>query len=447
MNKKTYFLPLLAAAALQLASCSDNESGIFEESAAERLENGRTEVKNTLCAEGGLWELQYFSNSEEPGYVFTCLFKPDGSVVLSTDHDWIGGEFKQEKSLWQIISDNGNVLTFNSYNTLFHIFSDPENIVGPLAPTNDGKDINEQGYGHNGDYEFQVMEHTNDRIRLLGKKRGITAWLTRLPAETDPATYLGEIKALRAKFPTKFPTLWLTDLTTGLIHDVSGMSSGVVTLVPYLSDSPNSRSVTANGIITHSGFRFMKPVTVVREDDSVFKLTEFTWAEDGSLVSNDVEGHPMRLAAQGPAINLQNVRLTWNFDKTSFSPALLEAHDAASAALQASAGAKFDLRAITFAYFANQGKTSFAITLYAGTRLCRDFATLEVNPEMTAATITLTDANKASADFDKAVPEYTAFKHLLAGEFTLTPGDVFNPSTIIFESVTNPGISFSVKVK
>lgn len=436
----------MAVAALSLGSCSSEDDSLFDKSAAERLEEGRKGFTDALCAEGGMWELQYFANSDEPGYVFICEFEPDGSVTMHTDHKWIGNEYKSEKSLWKVISDNGNVLTFNSYNALFHVFSTPENITGPDAPANDGKDVNEQGYGHEGDYEFMLMENDGQSIRLLGKKRGLTAWLTRLPEGTDPQAYLADIKASANVFSKKFPTLCLTEVATGLIYDVEGLSTGVLTIVPHASTSPNSRTAKGNGIFTTEGFRFMQPIDVIREDDTVWTLSGFTWTEDGSLVSNDAR-HSARIAAQNPGFNLENVRMTWLFDKESMSPALAAAHDAASASLQAAAGSSFDLRNITYAYFANQGTTYFSLTTYAGRRLCRDFCELTVSENGSDVTISIVDSNKASADFVPTAPEYVAFKQMITGEFTVKNAEAMNANTITFTSKANPEISFNVNVQ
>lgn len=447
MKTRYIILPFIAAA--MLSSCSDDDDRIFDQSAAERLEAGRKNYTQALSAEGGVWEMQYFSNSDEPGYIFVCEFEPDGSVTMHTDHMWIDNRYASEKSLWEVISDDGNVLTFNSYNTLFHIFSTPENITGPNAPTNDGKDINELGYGHNGDYEFLLMGYDGVSMRLIGKKRGLEATLTRLPEGTDPEEYLAALKAQRSVFSSKFPTLCLTEETSGARYDVTGMAGGVPTVVPFESTSPNSRTVKGNGIFTTEGFRFMEPLEVIREDNSAWTLTALTWDEDGSLVARRSDDNSVlaRISAQAPGLNLQNARLTWLLDKESMSPALAAAHDAASASLQAAAGSRFDLRNISFGYFANKGKTYFSLTTYAGTRVCRDFCEFAVNPEGTEASIAIVDSNKAAADFVATAPAYVAFKQMLCGDFTIENAGMMNPNTIIFTSKSNPEVSFSVNVQ
>lgn len=444
MKKTLYILPLLALG-LQFAACSSDEGSIFDKSAAERLEEGKKNYEAALTADGGRWALEYFANYDEPGYVFVLDFKPDNSVTFHADHIWLNNVYQSEKSLWEVINDDGNVLTFNSYNTLFHVFASPEDITGPNSPRDPatGDEINELGYGHNGDYEFMLMGEKDGYQRLRGKKRGLVARLTRLDADTDPEEYLGGIRALRTQFGGKFPVLKLTETATGAVYDVTGLSFGVPSIVPENSTSPASRTVSGNGIITYAGFRFMEPLEVVREDNSTWELAELTWADtDGALVSDGV-----RLAAPVAGVNLVDSRYSWLLDKETMSAALTAAHDAASQGLQAQAGNSFDLRNVVFGFNSNSGTISFSITTYAGRRLCRDFGTIEANADGTEVTIALTSANKASSDFDATVPAYTAFKQLLTGTFKVENAGAFKPETVKFTSLTNPDISFSVNVQ
>ena len=227
---------LAAVAAFALTACSNDDNEIFDQSAAERLEQYKKEYADVLTSNGGLWAMEYFANEDEPGYVFVVKFDKDKSVTVSGNHKWIGGTYKADTSLWSMIADNGPVLSFNSYNSVFHIFSDPANITGPDAPVgDDGKsDVDETGFGHEGDYEFQVMEVSEDgnTMRLLGKKRLYHAYLRRLDANTDPEQYLSEIKAVSSRFSKKFDSLVLTD-TEGNKFRVNDMVTGIPSI--YLS--------------------------------------------------------------------------------------------------------------------------------------------------------------------------------------------------------------------
>ena len=103
MKKSLIFLPVVA---LALTACNNTEDLVFEGSAAERLEQSKADAKSALTADGGLWSMEYFANSDEPGYVMLFRFSDNGSVEISGDHKWIGGKFTQETSLWDVVSDD-----------------------------------------------------------------------------------------------------------------------------------------------------------------------------------------------------------------------------------------------------------------------------------------------------------------------------------------------------
>lgn len=446
---KKLYISLLAAAAIGFAGCSNEEDSIFSSSAAERLEQSRNEYKDILTADGGLWAIEYFTNTDEPGYVLTMKFADNGAVEISADHQWIGNKFTQETSLWDVISDNGTVLTFNSYNTVFHIFSTPENIEGPNAPKNEdtGDDINELGYGHEGDYEFLLMSHDSEgNLRMVGKKHGMVAWLRKLSADTDPEQFLAEIKTKRSVFSSKFPEFVMTE-PSGAKYTVSKLASGIPSVYPRdfngVEADPVTQTVRAHGILTSKGFRFREPLVVKRADDSTWELDELTWQPDGSLAS----ASGVSITAFAPGYNLIKSNLTWKFDKGSMSDALRAAHDAASAALQAAAGAKFDLRDITLGYNALNGKSTLSYTFKAGTRLCRDFISMTVSDDGNTVDFEILEANKASAEFDVSAPDYLAFKKLITGEFSVENINAINPTVIIFTSKVKPEISFSLNVQ
>lgn len=444
---KKLYIPLLAAAALSFSACNSDDSGIFDSSAAERLEQSRNEYKDLLTADGGLWSLEYFTNDEEPGYVMVMQFGNNGAVEVSADHKWIGNKFQQETSLWDVISDNGTVLTFNTYNTLFHVFSTPENIEGSDAPKNEyGEDINELGYGHEGDYEFLLMSHDSEgNLRLVGKKHGKEAWLRKLDASVDPEEYLNAIKARRAIFSSKFPEFVMTE-HSGATYTVNNLGSGIPSIFPRdfngVEADPVTQTVSAHGVLTAKGFRFRTPLEVKRADDTTFEIQELLWQEDGSLSCSAAT-----ITAPMASSNLSNARLIWKLDKDSMTDVIKAAHDAASDALVASTGKNFDLREVTYGYNALNGKPTMSITIKVGSRLCRDFCDFTISEDGKEVTLALIEANKASAEFDEKVPEYKAFKQMISGTFIVNNADAMNPTTIHMVSKSNPALSFSVDVQ
>lgn len=283
------FLYLAAVAALSLTACSSDDNNIFDQSAAERLEQYKKDYADVLTSDGGLWSMEYFSNPDEQGYVMTFKFSKDGSVEISANHKWIGGTFKQETSLWKMIADNGPVLSFSSYNKLFHIFADPANITGPDQPQGDNGPIDETGFGHEGDYEFQVMNVSDDgkTVRMLGKKRMYNIYLRRLDVNTDVEQYLTDVKAV-TNFIVPYFGYFNLIAADGESFIIKNLNSFIPSVYPKEGDEV-SQSRSGNVIFTLDGFRFMQPLEVPRADESLddLVLDSFSFQEDGSLLSPD----------------------------------------------------------------------------------------------------------------------------------------------------------------
>lgn len=287
--RKSIFLA--AFAALALSSCSSQMDEIFDKSAAERLDQFKTEYADVLTSDGGLWTMEYFSNEEEPGYLFVVKFKTDGSVDIAANHKWIDNKFQQKTSLWKMIADNGPVLSFSSYNPLFHIFSDPANITGAEAPKGENdEDINETGFGHEGDYEFQILEVSEDKstIKMLGKKRLYHIYLRRLDASTDVEAYMNEYKEVESKlFAKEVSNLVFRD-ETGERYIVKDAYKGLMSIYPENGDAVDQVR-TMNFVVTKSGIRFRDPFEIVNAADEPKTINEFKFVNNLrlSLVDND----------------------------------------------------------------------------------------------------------------------------------------------------------------
>ena len=446
--KKSIYLAALAA--LSFTACSNDDNGIFDQSAPDRLEQYKKDYADILTADGGLWSMEYFSNADEPGYVFVMKFDDNGSVQISANHKWIGGEFKQETSLWKMIADNGPVLTFNSYNNLFHIFSDPANIVGDDAPSGDNGDIDETGYGHEGDYEFQVMEVSEDgkTVRLLGKKRLYDIYMHRLDASVDVQKYLGDVKNVPNRFSTKFNNLTMTDVD-GNLYRVYGMNSGIPSIYPLAGDAV-SQTVSANGIFTLEGFRFMNPLEVKRADNSTFEIQNLYFTSEGAMNGENIED----LRATSPLENIIRADLTWTLDPESLSGKVKSLYDAANDALISALSAKDVLGAVDLAYASVAGKVVPQLVTRIGSRICRDYIEYDVQTDENGNVVSsdqlhfnITGGNNTALKYDQEIPAYKAFKDYLTGNFVMTVSDPICPEVITITDKNDNSSSCSFKVK
>lgn len=312
MMKKLYKFSAIAAVLMSasLASCNHEEADIFDQSAAHRTEEARKMYKEILLDKGGKWQMEYFTTEEEHGYVYLFTFRNDGTVTISGNNEYITKltnidsnvpSYGSETSMWTILSDNGPVLSFNSYNTIFHLFATPEDIPGT--------ERDEQGYGHSGDYEFDLMKFSNDTLYLEGKKNGAEIIMTRIAPETDDETYLNEVVALADSFfNAKVPAVYV-NLPGGYRHVVLDGATQLPKFYPETGDYI-TEYVGRNAIITHDGFTLGKPLTLRDSiDGNDYTIQHFIRQKDGSLLCTDDN----RITITADALNkvVGDERLLW----------------------------------------------------------------------------------------------------------------------------------------
>lgn len=312
MMKKLYKFSAIAAVLMSasLASCNHEEADIFDQNAAHRTEEARKMYKEILLDKGGKWQMEYFTTEEEHGYVYLFTFRNDGTVTISGNNEYITKltnidsnvpSYGSETSMWTILSDNGPVLSFNSYNTIFHLFATPEDIPGT--------ERDEQGYGHSGDYEFDLMKFSNDTLYLEGKKNGAQIIMTRIAPETDDETYLNEVVALADSFfNAKVPAVYV-NLPGGYRHVVLDGATQLPKFYPETGDYI-TEYVGRNAIITHDGFTLGKPLTLRDSiDGNDYTIQHFIRQKDGSLLCTDDN----RITITADALNkvVGDERLLW----------------------------------------------------------------------------------------------------------------------------------------
>ncbi len=275
-------LALLLALSVSLTSCFKNdEDDIFDKSASERLEQAKKDYTDILTDKGGKWELQYFANESEEGYDYIVTFSKNGTVQISGYNKWIGesktgiesNTYGTDNSLWEVITDDGPVLSFNTYNKVFHIFADPADIGST--------EINEGGRGHEGDYEFDLMKYSGDTLYLEGKKHGLKMIMTRVASDVNDEAYLNDVQMLKdSLFSAKIPRFYLK-LNDGKRYVITGGSNGFIS---YFEEGSDSVATTnqANFVVSHEGVAFLSALKVDGHN-----IQHFATQPDGSLICTD----------------------------------------------------------------------------------------------------------------------------------------------------------------
>lgn len=298
-----------------LASCSNQEKDLFEESSANRLQNALAEYNELLIAAPNGWVMEYFSGIEEAGVTYIMKFDETGAVTIAANNKWMGGKYRAERSAYKFIADNGPVLSLSSFNTVFHVMADPIDVPG----TSD----NELGYGHKGDYEFIVMSASADRVVLKGKKFGQRIYMTALAADKDWEEYLADLdKFSSSMFSSRFDQLTLS--ADGEVFGyVSNMANGVMNIVRK-GDDALTETESAKFIINGTGIRFASPYKV---RGGAFSLDELTFT-DGMLRGTTPEGVAVGIIA-GPLadIAMESSR-TWKIRTDSIGGRFAEAMEA-----------------------------------------------------------------------------------------------------------------------
>ena len=333
--KKIFQLSLLMVSTLALTtSCYFEEDNIFSQSAAERLNAASDKYTGILQGSEGGWVIEYYPTTElaevtGTGYLWLTKFNKDMSVNVGMNNIFTNG-YEEYTSLWEVITDNGPVLTFNSENPNIHVFSDPDLRTIP------GSSDNVWGTGVGGDYEFVIVQApTEDSpfVMLKGKKRGTYNRMTPLPAGTSFDEYLSDITAFR-----------------NFVFAESAPSENVLTIdgVRYFTNSESTgmmgRYQEGHDALTETSYH---PFLITKRDDKYYlrfrnaleqgdvQEQEFVWQPENdhfvgvSDAANVIEGYDPSLFFN-ETLTASSGSTSWRFDKTSNkAKAVQDAYDTA----------------------------------------------------------------------------------------------------------------------
>ncbi len=305
--KKYLYLSVLVMA-ISMASCAPSEvEDIFDESPAVRLDNAIEYYTEYLQQDGGRWLMEYFASADEEGFNFIMTFHDDGSVNISGQNEYVNdGAFSSDVSTWEVVSNYGPVLSFNTYNKVFHTFSSPQS----------------DGTGHGGDYEFIILKAEDNKLYLRGKKsrdkgQVIDMVMTRLSTSDYPTDedYFNSLAAVRkAAFSDRINNYVLTT-PSGKRYICNDVTTMLWSFYPETSSLLDAGEYM-NAIITTTGVRFMEPLAFLNEyDENDVAAQNFEFQPDGSLLCTD-DG---ATTIEGPALAdlFEQTQLGWMFSTNS----------------------------------------------------------------------------------------------------------------------------------
>ena len=256
MRKISYLFALLVSF-IAFNACTSDVDNYFPESAPERATKTVAEVKKILQEAPNGWRMEYYGDMTYGGYNVLCQFKGDSVQIASEkagkNHEAgldASGNLITETSLahYSVNQSMGVVISFDTFNKLFHYFADPKN-----------EDYGEAGTGFGGDFEFRVLKYSPDSIQLQGLKHGDRIMLYPMKADMDWASYLKEVENVKNYMASSSYTL-LADNDT--LAEVTQYGDYHSLIFQYPDSTGEMKTYAYPYIITPEGYKFYREIEI-----------------------------------------------------------------------------------------------------------------------------------------------------------------------------------------
>lgn len=306
---------------LSLHSCVQDEEEIFEKPAAERLSEVLQTYRDLLTSAENGWIMEYYPKGDcsYGGYTLLLSFTEDGVNIVSEISQVPVG------SLYSLKEDMGPVLSFDTYNEIFHFFSDPA-IPGL------------EGLGYEGDYEFIFMGQEKETILLKGKKTGNNFRMYPVPAGKSWKEVFDELnKIIRISTPPQEQcyALNIEDIPVLLTRTGRALSTetgGRNFEIDYV-EGRDTLTVNAPFCYTTTGIKLYQPIEIGGN-----RMQSFDWSEiEQTLICTD-DNVNARITFAPMKLNQKYVYTSkeWSFNTSIMSLPFREKWDAANAMVQSS---------------------------------------------------------------------------------------------------------------
>ena len=287
--KKILYLIVFVTSIL-LFSCNPQEDDLFDDSSSNRIDAALKSHKEVLKSAENGWLMEYFPATDQAygGYNLLAKFTEDeakfaGENVLST---------KTSTGMYSLKQSAGPVLTFDTYNDIFHFFSNPNSSVSKIG---------KNGVAMGGDFEFLVLKAAQDSIILKGKKTGNRVVMTPLAKGVVWSDFIDDIDQAAGKMTFKKFEYQIGGKTIAVNVNYRTLN------FTYMDDADNEVKETASYIQTSKGYKLYKPVTIAG-----VTVTEFIYNAENSTFAAK-EDKDAILIPVIPPLNEQFVSADWYF--------------------------------------------------------------------------------------------------------------------------------------
>lgn len=232
MNK---FALIALTALLSLTSCLKDQADVFEQPASQRMTDYLADVRSLLKGSEKGWLLSYCPGKSDPTSYFVLNFTDQKVTAIHQNKPETSAT-----STYALVTDDGAVLTFDTYNTVLHYYATP-----------DSRHYQARG----GDFEFDILDVTDDRITLRGKRSRNYCFLDRLTS--DGVEFLRDIVAAEARLTI---SAFSGEVTGGLVEGY--MDPGNHTLTIGRKGADVEEQISARYMVTKNGILFNRPFTL-----------------------------------------------------------------------------------------------------------------------------------------------------------------------------------------
>jgi len=416
------YMVLLAFVSL-LTACQKEEADVFSASPAERLNKAISDYHALLTDAPNGWEMDYFANTVSPGYNLLVKFNKSGNALLASRSELTTNSvYEKDSCLFDIIGDNGPVLTFNTFSKILHVFSNPEN---------------PDGYGLEGDYEFVIIKASADTVWMKGKKYGAEVILHKMSTGTQWKQFADERYDFTSLlFSSKAPALTLKIDKTSYFF-----SAGYTRVFTVKRASANPNPFDVPFIITQDGIRFYQEIEIEGIKLKTFRLNE---AKTG-LVSVESPAYTLSGVDDLATFFTSDPNSTWDFVPSNFSAVIGQQYQNIIQSVKSLYTA--DEVALSVKFNAVRRVFVLSVTYSIGANITEGLLDLNINAINKDM---LTVAYKGTGDakgiqFYNEVADLDDFLSAVSSAFALSTTAKINPGEIKFTKTTNQQVYFSIK--
>lgn len=293
-------------------SCSFEQDEYFDETASLRVTHMNENIKKRLVEQGSEgkhgWVIQYFVAGTDDynfeGFNLFGRFYDDNKVTLASNHRFLrdgnANKYTEHTSVYQMLAEEGPILSFNTWNDIISVFADP------VDPTAAPKSIVNNGEGMFGDHN--LVFHSMDDNQILFRGERHRAEVRFIPCDRPWEDYMTAVTENKNHIATsKLTSYYVTDGVDTMYF--SGLYKGVFVYGERIVDPLKKKTLSC--VFTPNGFR-------INHVDSLGEnaFQEFTLAEDNSkLLSED--GKTEVIACWDNYII--NHTAFWKLDESQFS--------------------------------------------------------------------------------------------------------------------------------